>query len=384
MEYAEILHRCFRCGYCQLPGNYLDLNCPSYLKFRFESYSPGGRMWLLRAWLDHEIKTSPRLAEILFSCATCNNCVEHCVFPKFKDDLLNAFIAGREKLVDEGAVPPAVRDYLKAIHLHGNPYKFPQSDRDKWAEGLGLEPYAGQDYLFYVGCVGSYDERAKKIARSVATLLKDWGISFGILADKESCDGNEVRSLGERGLFQQLAGANVRKFMALGIKKIITLSPHAYHAIKNEYPRFGGVFEVSHYTHVLAELMKKQALEARGAVQRVTFHDPCYLGRHNKEYLAPRRVLMAIPGVVVKEMERIKENALCCGGGGGNFFTDILGGRANSPARVRVREAAATGAKVLAVACPNCAKMLEDAVKAEALEEKMRVMDLAEIVQASR
>jgi Fe-S oxidoreductase len=380
MEYQEILHRCFRCGYCKLPGDYLDLNCPSYLRFRFETYSPGGRMWLLRAWLDGEIKTSPRLAEILFSCATCANCVEHCVFPKFKDDLLNAFIAGREELVNEGAAPPPVRDYFKAIHIQGNPYKLPESERGKWAEGLGLERYEGQDYLFYVGCVGSYDERGIKMARSVATLLRDLGVSFGILAAQEHCDGNDVKSMGEKGLFEHIAGQNTKAFQALGIKKIITLSPHAYNTFKNDYPKFGADFEVYHYSQILGRLVKKAAFKAAKTPLRVTFHDPCYLGRHNKEYNSPRKVLWAVPNVQYTEMERAKGNALCCGGGGGNFFTDILGTGPDSPARVRVREAAEMGAEILAVACPNCAKMLEDAIKTEDLGDKLRVMDLAEIV----
>jgi Fe-S oxidoreductase len=382
MEYADILHRCFRCGYCKLPGNYQDLNCPSYLKFRFETYSPGGRLWLLRAWLDGEIKTSPHLAQILFSCAGCGNCVEHCVFPKFKDDLLNAIVAGRQEIVSEGAVPPSVRDYLKAMQLYGNPYKLPQDDRGRWADGLGLEPYSGQEHLFYAGCVGAYDERGQKMARSVATVLRDWGISFGILGAEERCDGNEVRYLGENALFEKMAKENIRLFKEAGVKKVIALSPHAYHAMKNEYPKWGGDFEVHHYSQMLAKAVKKAGPAPKQDNLRVIFHDPCYLGRHNKEYRAPRKVLKAIGGVRLVEMHRSKGDALCCGGGGGNFFTDILGPGPDSPARVRVREAWETGADVLAVACPKCAKMLEDAVKAEGLEEKLAVMDLAEIIQA--
>ena len=382
MEYAEILHRCFRCGYCKLPSNYLDLNCPAYLKFRFETFSPGGRMWLLRGWLDGEIKTSPRLAEIMFSCATCANCVENCVFPKFKDDILNAFIAGREELVNKGAVTPAVRDYLKAMHVHGNPYKIPEIDRGKWADGLDLEPYEGQEYLFYVGCVGAFDERGQKMARSVAPLFQKWGVSFGILGAEEHCDGNDVRSLGERGLFEQMAENNIRLFQELNVQKIITLSPHAYNVFKNDYPQLGGAFEVHHYSQVMGRLIKKANPRPKENPLKVTFHDPCYLGRHNKEYRAPRTVLRGLPGIRLIEMDRSKDDALCCGGGGGNFFTDLLGRGPDSPARARVREAAETGVEILVVACPNCAKMLEDGVKAEVLEDKLKVMDLAELVQA--
>ncbi|MBW2061926.1 MAG: (Fe-S)-binding protein [Deltaproteobacteria bacterium] len=381
MEYAEILHRCFRCGYCKLPSDYTDLNCPTYLKFRFETYSPGGRMWLLRAWLNDDIKTSPRLAEIFFSCANCGNCIEHCVFPEFKADLLNAFVAGKEELVNEGAVPPSVRDYLQAMSLHGNPYKLPEAERGSWAEGLGLEPYTDQEYLYFVGCAGAFDERGQKMARAVAGLLKDWGVSFGILGAEERCDGNEVKSLGEVGLFDKLARENIQVLQNAGVEKIITLSPHGYHAIKNEYPGLGGDFQVYHYSQIMGSLMEKEKEFKNDKPLRVTFHDPCYLGRHNWEYQAPRNVLNALPGVTFTEMDRTKVNALCCGGGGGNFYTDVIGSGVDSSARIRVREAAEVEAEVLAVACPKCAKMLEDAIKAEDLDEKLRVMDLAEIVQ---
>ena len=166
----------------------------------------------------------------------------------------------------------------------------------------------------------------------------------------------------------------------MGIKKIITLSPHSYNAFKNEYPTFGADLEVYHYSQILARLVKKETLKPVEGPLRVTFHDPCYLGRHNKEYNAPRKTLGILPNVQYMEMERARDNALCCGGGGGNFFTDILGAGPDSPARVRVREAAGMGAEILAVACPNCAKMLEDAIKAEDLDGKLQVKDLAEMV----
>ena len=384
MKQSDILHRCFRCGYCKLPGSYVDLNCPSYLKYRFETYSPGGRMWLLRALLDGEIRSSARLSEILFSCAACGNCVEHCVFPKFKDYLLDVFIAGREELVSEGTVPSSVKKYLESIRLYGNPYSLPEAERGNWAEGLDLEAYRDQEYLFYVGCVGSFDERGQQMARAVASLLREWGASFGILGRKERCDGNEARAMGESGLFELIARQNVEMFRDAGIKKIITLSPHAYNAIKNEYPGFDGTFEVYHYSQIFQQLMGEEVCALVDRPLRITFHDPCYLGRHNKEYMAPRLVLGALPGVELIEMDRSMADALCCGGGGGNFFTDLLGGGADSPARVRVREAAQVGAEILAVACPKCAKMLEDAIKSESLEKQLRVMDLAEIVRAHR
>ena len=283
MKHEEILHRCFRCGYCKLPSDYTDFNCPSYLQFRFETYSPGGRMWLLRAWLNQEIETSSRFEEILFSCAACGNCVEHCAFPEFKADLLDTFISGREELVNKGTVSPSVRDYLKAMSVHGNPYKLSENQRLDWAEGLDLESYNGQEYLFFIGCAGTFDERGQKMARAVARQLKNRGVSFGILGAEERCDGNEVRTLGEVGLFEELAKNNVQLFQDKGIEKIITLSPHAYHAIKNEYPKFGGTYQVYHYSHVLSDLIEGEENYKNETPLKVTFHDPCYLGRHNWE-----------------------------------------------------------------------------------------------------
>lgn len=379
MKYEDIVHRCFRCGYCKLTGDYYDFNCPSYRKFMFETYSPGGRMWLIRAWLNDEIKNSERFQDIIYSCATCANCVEHCVFT-FSEDLVNIFIAARGELVNKGIIPPPVRDYFKNISISGNPYKEPAEERGKWTEGTLVEEYNGQEYLFYIGDVGSYDERGKKIARTVGEVLIKAGLSIGILADKENSDGNEVRTLGEEGLFKHLAENNISLFKENGIKKIITLDPHAYNTFVNDYPELGGEFDVYHYTQALMPSIESGKIPLKDLRFRITYHDPCYLGRHNAEYEAPRRILRSIPGIEFVEMEQSRENAFCCGGGGGNFFTDILGGGEDSPNRIRVKQALGTGANIIGIACPQCAKMLEDAIKVEELEDKIEVLDIAEIV----
>jgi Fe-S oxidoreductase len=381
IEHADIVHRCFRCGYCKFPEDYVDFNCPSYRAFGWDTYSPGGRMWLIRAWMNGELTTTPHLAEILYSCAACDNCKEQCVFPRFKDYLPEIFQEAKAEMVTEGLVPPKVRDYFKAVAVNGNPYKLPQAERGKWAQGLGLPVFSDQEYLFYVGCVGSYDEVGQKMARSVGKLLMDLGLSVGILGDREHCDGNEVRVMGETGLFTALAEENVIQFKALGVKKIVTLDPHALNTFRRDYPRFRGDFEVRHFSEVLADRLAEGEPVLKGWKVRVTFHDPCYLGRHNGIYDAPRRVLQAIPGLELIEMRRNRKNAFCCGGGGGNFFTDILGGGEDAPARVRLREALDTGAEILVVACPQCYKMLDDALKAEGKEEVMEVIDLAEAVR---
>ncbi|HOU22076.1 MAG TPA: (Fe-S)-binding protein [Kiritimatiellia bacterium] len=193
-----------------------------------------------------------------------------------------------------------------------------------------------------------------------------------------------MRALGEMGLFAQLAQANIEKFQAKGVKEIITLDPHALNTFKKDYPRLGGLFKVRHYSEVLAELIKKKKIKLQAFPVRITYHDPCYLGRHQQIYSAPRDILKAIPKAEFVEMHRHGANAFCCGGGGGNFFTDILGMSEDSASRVRVREALDTGAAILAVACPNCAKMLSDAVKMEHLEDRLEVLGLAEILERAR
>jgi len=384
IDHAEIVHRCFRCGYCKFPGDYVDFNCPSYKAYGWDTYAPGGRMWLIRAWLSKEIETGPRFAEILYSCVACDNCKDQCVYPRFKDFLPEIFQETKAELVNEGKIPPEVRDYFKAVTVNGNPYKLPQEERGKWAERTGVKEFSDQEYLFYVGCVGSYDEVGQKMARSVGSLLSDVGVSMGILGSEEACDGNEVKILGETGLFTKLAEDNILNFKIKGVKKIITLDPHALNAFKKDYPRLGGRFEVYHFTEILAGLIKDQKVNLSEYKAKVTYHDPCYLGRHNMIYDPPREILKGIPGLELVEMRRNRVSAFCCGGGGGNFFTDIIGTGEDSPGRVRIREALDTGAEIVAVACPQCAKMLTDAVKAEDLEDRLEVVDIAEIVNRAR
>lgn len=383
MEHEEILHRCFRCGYCKLPADYSDINCPAYLKYRFESFSPGGRMWLIRAWLAGDVQNSERLREIFFSCATCGNCVEHCIFDKFRDDILNAFVAAKRELVKQGSLPPPVRDYLTRVFEHGNPYKIPRKKRGNWSEGLAVQPYEGQQFLFYVGDIGSFDPRGAEIARSVAELLQKMGVSFGILGARESSDGNEAHALGEADLFMHLAEKNTRAFQQTGAKNIVTLSPHGYNAMKNHYPESGGRFSVQHYTHLLAGRLPSVGLAEKPvseSLRKVTFHDPCYLGRHNKDYESARKIIGLLPGIELVEMKRNMADSLCCGGGGANFFTDIVSSGEETPAAVRAVEAAGTGAQILATACPTCTIMLEDAVKSRNLGDRIQVRDLSELV----
>jgi len=383
-KYADMIHRCFRCGYCKFPVNWMDVNnCPAYARFRMETYSCGGRLWLTRAWLSEEIDWTEHLAQILYSCTACKNCEEKCPL-SFNINILDMIIAARGEMVERGLVPSEVKEFLENVERHGNPYGNARVRRSEWTEGSELEQYQGQEYLYYVGCVGSYDTRAQETARTLGRVLRKSGVSFGIMGNDENCDGNEVNTLGEETLFEMLAEGNIQKFKDLGVTRIVTLSPHSYNAFKNNYARYNGNFNVLHYTQLLRDLITGGELNVSGGLNaRVTYHDPCFLGRWNGEYDAPRQVLNAIPGIELVEMEKNRASTLCCGGGGGNFYTDFLGGSENSPARIRVREASATGASVLAVACPNCMTMLEDAVKAEGLEDRLVVKDICEIVEAA-
>jgi Fe-S oxidoreductase len=379
-EYAKQIHRCFRCGYCKFPSAFTDLNCPSYSRFRFESFSTGGRLWLIGAWLNNEIEWSERLAEVLFSCTTCRNCVEQCPM-RFSDDIIDWIIGARSDMVEKGLILPQISDFLENIYEYGNPWGLPRNERDSWADGIKRHT-PDDEYLFYVGCVGSYEKLGQKIARAVADLLIQAEVSFGILGAKEECDGNEVFSLGEKGLFRELAKKNVQQFQELGVKKIVTLSPHAYYSMTHKYQGLRDI-QVIHYTQLLSELIQNQKLKFSTFNAKVTYHDPCFLGRHSGVYDAPRTILRHIPGIELIEMARARENSFCCGGGGGNFVFDLLGRSSDSPSRIRVREAHETGAEIMVVACPSCLTMLNDAIIAEELEDKLILKDIAEVVKES-
>jgi Fe-S oxidoreductase len=335
-------------------------------------------MWLIQAWMLGDIKWTESLAEILFSCTTCKSCIQSCKF-SFNEDIVDILITAREEMVENGLVLPKVAHFFRNIEDYGNPYRELRQDRNKWAEDIEIPPYNDQEYLLYTGCVGSYDERGQKVSRALGKLLLSAGVSFGTLGAEEECEGNEVRILGEKRIFQELVDRNTRLFEKSGVKKIITLSPHSYNAFKNYYP---DGFEVYHYTQLLSQLIADGSLRfSTKTNMKVTYHDPCFLGRHNDEYEAPRYILQSIPGVELIEMDRNRENSFCCGGGSANFYIDFFGGGESSPSRIRVREALKTGVNMLAVACPTCAMMLEEAVKNEGINEQQLVIkDISEIL----
>ncbi len=363
VNYAEIVHRCFRCGYCKFPSDYSELNCPSYAKYRFETYFSGGRMWLIRGWLSGDIEWSEHFGEIMYSCTTCRNCVERCVF-KFSDEIVDVFISARSDMVERGLVPKKVAEFFNNIAKFGNPWGV----RGK----LELREYAG-GYLLHAGCVARFDDRAKKSLHALAEVLEAAKVEYGVLSD-ETCEGNEVLIMGEFGLFEELARKNISRFEELGVQRILTPDPHAYNAFANYYPQLGAKIEVLHHTQLLAKLINDGKLKPEKLDVRVTYHDPCFLGRWNGIYDAPRKILKRIARLV--EMPRNRKDSFCCGGGSGNFYTDYLSGE-NSPARIRVREAAEV-AEILVTACPVCLTMLSSAVKDEGAD--IEVLDIAELL----
>lgn len=387
LRMREKIFKCMGCGVCRGIWDKKDeAICPVWATgIGFEDSVPRGRVTVAQDILDGFLTYSLPLAQSLYRCTDCGTCAAICDatdpetgFPVV--DVPEIVRAMKMDLVENSMVPPLVRDYFKAVHVNDNPYKEPRQERGRWAEGTGIETYTDQEYFFYVGDVGSYDERGKRMASSVGRLLSMAGVSIGILGPEEIGDGNDVRAQGESGLFAYLAERNVAMFKKLGIRKIISLDPHSFNAFKKFYPEMGGDFQVWHYTQILADAMKQGRLPAVSSGRRVTYHDPCYLGRQNGVYEPPRDLLRGIFDLKLVEMGRFGRNALCCGGGGGNFFTDLIGGGVNNPSRIRVREAVETGSEILAVACPLCSKMLHEAVKAENLVDRLVVKDVSEIM----
>jgi Fe-S oxidoreductase len=317
----------------------------------------------------------------IWSCTTCGACERECpIFIEYIDKIVDM----RRFLVDEGRIPKGFQKPLMDIQKKGNAYGGARNKRHIWTEGLGdgavriLEEGEETDILFFVDSCGSYDPRIQEIARSFSLILKKASINFGILGQDETESGNEVRRIGEEGLFQELAEMNIDAFRARKFKEIVTIDPHAFNTIKNDYPER---FNVIHYTQLLWRIIEEGRIKIKRLPdeKRVyTYHDPCYLGRHNGVYKAPRKVLQSIPELKFVEMKKSKSKSFCCGGGG-----LLLWYEAKEDIRMgvkRVEMAEEVGAEVIITACPFCLINLEDAIKTSGMEGKMEVMDLAELI----
>jgi Fe-S oxidoreductase len=322
--------------------------------------------------------------DVLWSCTTCRACEQACpLFIEFVDRIVGM----RRKLVlEDGAFPEELTVAFRNLEKAGNPWGLSADARADWALGLDVpmmaEASASVEYLFWVGCAGAYDERGKKVARATAQILKEAGVTFAMLGPEEACTGDPARRSGHEYLYQMLAAQNVETLNRYDVKKIVTQCPHCFNALLNEYPQLGGRYEVVHHSTLIARLIAdgRIAMKAPAHGETVTFHDSCYLGRHNGVYDAPREALSSA-GLKILEMPRSRENGFCCGAGGGRMWMEEkLGTKVNVN---RVNEVAETGAGLVASACPFCMTMLADGINETGRAEAIAVQDIAQIV-ASR
>lgn len=322
--------------------------------------------------------------ETLWACTTCGYCEAAC--PIELEHLPRFYRLRQHRVLMDGEFPPALKPIFAAYEVQGNPWGFPADQRGHWAENLGVpvvrtkEDMAGIDMLYYVGSASSYDPRGQRIARDFVKVMQAAGVRFGILGPQETSTGECVRRLGNEVLFQQLAQTLVQVLNDVGATRIVTTDPHAFNALRNEMPAFGGTYEVLHHTQLIAQLIESGRLPLAPQFSRVMYHEPCYLGRHNGEYEAPRAVLRRIAKDELLEFPLHREKAMCCGAGGGRMWLEEPGTRINV---VRVEQGLPQAPTVIATACPYCAVMISDGVSALDKVGQVETRDIAELVAAA-
>ena len=321
-------------------------------------------------------------SEDMWRCTTCGRCPQQC--PR-EVRQIEAGVSLRRISTEYGVFPTAVapiRTVSASLMGAGNPLGEERQKRADWAQGLSVKPFTEEmEVLYFPGCYLSYDPRLKKVAAATAEILNRAGVAFGILGTKESCCGESIRKTGNEDLFKRLARENIKTFIESGVKKILVSSPHCYHTFKNEYPEFRVNFEVVHIAEYLFELIAQGKLTLKQAYdKKVTYHDPCYLGRHNGIYDEPRDVLKQIPGLDLIEMPDSLDESLCCGGGGGRIWMETHKGERFSD--LRLEQAVGIGAEVLVTACPYCITNFEDSRLALKERAAPEIKDITEIIQA--
>jgi Fe-S oxidoreductase len=319
--------------------------------------------------------------EDIWRCTTCGRCPQWC--PRGVKQIESG-VSLRRIATEYGVFPNPVRPIRgvsASLRGKGNPLNEERENRAKWAEGLSVNSFTeGMEILFFPGCYLSYDPRLKKVARATAQILNQAGVDYGILGAEENCCGESIRKTGDEELFKRLARENIKTFIDHGVKKILVASPHCYHTFKNEYPEFKVNFEVVHISQYLLELIQNGRLKpTKSYGKKVTYHDPCYLGRHNGLFDEPRGVLRRIPGLDLVEMADARKDSLCCGGGGGRIWMETPKGERFSD--LRLEQAIGTGAEVLVTSCPYCIANFEDSRLTLNAAEKIQVKDVTEVLR---
>jgi Fe-S oxidoreductase len=319
-------------------------------------------------------------SEAIWRCTTCGRCPQQC--PRGVK-IIESGVSLRRLATEYGVfAKPArpVRTVGASLSTKGNPFNENRENRANWAQGLSVKTFSEEmEVLYFPGCYLSYDPRLKKVARATANILNRAGVEFGILGSRENCCGESIRKTGDEELFKRLARENIKAFIDNGVKKILVSSPHCYHTFKNEYPEFRVNFEVVHISQYLLELIRNGRLElTREYAKKATYHDPCYLGRHNGVYDEPRDVLKMVPGLELNEMPESRSNSLCCGGGGGRIWMETLKGERFSD--LRIGQAVAVGAEVLVTSCPYCITHFEESRLTLEDPEKIEIKDITEII----
>lgn len=319
--------------------------------------------------------------KVLWQCTTCLACVQECpVMIEHVDSIVDM---RRNLVLTESEFPTQLNSVFKSLETNYTPWVFNAADRAAWAEGMNIKTMAEDkdgEILFWVGCAGSFDERYKKVTKAFAAIMQKAGVDFRILGTEEKCNGDTARRLGNEYLSQMMMRENIETMNNYGVKKVVTACPHCFHSLKNEFPQFGGNYEVTHHTVFIEELIAKGKIQIKEETEnhKVTYHDSCYLGRYNNIYDAPRNSLSKVAGLDIVEMKRNKSKGFCCGAGGGRMFLeDDEGGRINEE---RTREALETKADTIASACPFCMTMMTDGVKHFEKTDEVAVKDIAEII----
>jgi Fe-S oxidoreductase len=361
---GEAARLCYQCGIC-------DAVCPWN---RVTTFS-------MRKQIREATFGVSELDEEVWRCTTCGRCPQQC--PRDVKQI-EVMVSLRRMATGYGMFPPSVRP-IRAVSANlpadGNPFGEEREARGDWAKGLSVNAFTeGMEILYFPGCYPSYDPRLKKVAQATANILNQAGVDFGILGSKENCCGESIRKTGNEALFKRLARANIKTFIEHGVTKILVSSPHCYHTFTNEYPEFKVNFEVVHISQYLFQLINEGRLTlSKEYGKKVTYHDPCYLGRHNGIFDEPREVLQKVPGLELIEMAESREDSLCCGMGGGRIWMETLMSERFS--NLRVEQAIEVGAEVLATACPYCITQLEDSRLSLKDSEAIQVKDITEILQ---